>query len=321
MDVDASYAYCERLTRNQARNFYYGIRLLPEPKRLALSAVYAFAREVDDIGDGDLPLETKVAELGRMRAQLEDLAAYRDPVCTALADAAHRYPIPLSALDELIDGVEMDLKETQYQTFEQLAVYCRCVAGAVGRLSLGIFGSTDPARAPELADTLGIALQVTNILRDIKEDKENGRVYLPREDLAKFGLEDAWEPEGAFVPGAAFDDLVRFEGERARRLFDEGLRLLPLLDRRSAACTGAMAGIYRRLLTRIVAEPSIVLTGRQSLPGWEKAEIAVRGLSGLPVGERSAFTAVPQNVARVTRSTEKFLMRGTRSGEKHFKGE
>lgn len=132
MDVDASYAYCERLTRNQARNFYYGIRLLPEPKRLALSAVYAFAREIDDIGDGDLPADRKVAELARMRKQLKDLSADRDPVAVALADAATRFPIPLPALDELIDGVEMDVRETEYETFDELRVYCRCVAGTVG---------------------------------------------------------------------------------------------------------------------------------------------------------------------------------------------
>lgn len=287
MDVDASYAYCERLTRNQARNFYYGIRLLPESKRLALSAVYAFAREIDDIGDGDLPADRKVAELARMRKQLKDLTAYRDPVAAALADAAERFPIPLTALDELIDGVEMDVRETEYETFDELRVYCRCVAGSVGRLSLGIFGPRDPLRAPDLADTLGIALQITNILRDIKEDKDNGRVYLPRKDLARFGLEDAWHPGGRFTPGEAFDNLVRFEGERAERLFRQGLTLLPLLDRRSAASTGAMAGIYRRLLTRILDEPGQVLLGRLSLPGWEKAEIAGRALAGLPVGAHS----------------------------------
>ncbi|MFE3197370.1 presqualene diphosphate synthase HpnD [Embleya sp. NPDC059237] len=287
MDVDASYAYCERLTRNQARNFYYGIRLLPEPKRLALSAVYAFAREIDDIGDGDLPADRKVAELARMRKQLKDLSADRDPVAVALADAATRFPIPLSALDELIDGVEMDVRETEYETFDELRVYCRCVAGTVGRLSLGIFGSRDSLHAPDLADTLGIALQITNILRDIKEDKDNGRVYLPREDLAKFGLEDAWHRGGRFTQSGAFDDMVRFEAERAEQLFERGLTLLPLLDRRSAASTGAMAGIYRRLLTRIREEPGQVLIGRLSLPGWEKAEIAARALAGLPVGARS----------------------------------
>lgn len=288
--VQAAYSYCEAVTGQQARNFAYGIRLLPTEKRQAMSALYAFSRRVDDIGDGPLPpaekkerLEATRALLGRARAgeiQEDDT----DPVAVALAHAARRFPIPLGGLDELIDGVLMDVRGETYETWEDLKVYCRCVAGAIGRLSLGVFGTQpgapDTGRAAEYADTLGLALQLTNILRDVREDAANGRTYLPAEDLAKFGCSDGFAA-GTLSPGADFAGLVHFEVRRARALFAEGYRLLPMLDRRSGACVAAMAGIYRRLLDRIERDPGAVLRGRVSLPGREKAYVAVRGLSGL----------------------------------------
>ena len=173
----------------------------------------------------------------------------------------------------------MDCSTNAYATFDELAVYCHCVAGSIGRLSLAIFGSTDPKRATELADTLGIALQVTNILRDIAEDRDvMGRVYLPAEDLARFGC----APDASGPPGP-LADLVRFEASRARERYEKGLQLLDLLDRRSRACVSAMAGIYRRLLGRIEREPLAVLERRVSLPTWEKAWVAVRSLAGAGV--------------------------------------
>ncbi|MFD9125049.1 presqualene diphosphate synthase HpnD [Kitasatospora sp. NPDC059571] len=281
----AAYRYCEAVTGLQARNFSYGIRLLPEPKRLAMSALYALARRVDDIGDGDLPAERKAEQLGRTRALLEEIRSGgvgeddTDPIKVALADAARRFPIPLGGFDELIDGVEMDLKGVEYRTFDDLKVYCRCVAGSIGRLSLGVYGCEDPELGERYADTLGLALQLTNILRDVREDAANGRTYLPTEDLVRFGCEDGF---GSPVPppGADFAGLVAFEAQRAQAAFEEGLRLLPMLDRRSRACTAAMAGIYHRLLGRIAAEPESVLRGRVSLPGWEKAYVALSGLAG-----------------------------------------
>ncbi|MFI9773775.1 presqualene diphosphate synthase HpnD [Streptomyces sp. NPDC051956] len=288
--VLAAYSYCETVTGQQARNFAYGIRLLPTAKRRAMSAVYAFSRRVDDIGDGGLPPDVKADRLDETRALLArvrdgDVAEDdTDPVGVALAHAAHRFPIPLGGLDELIDGVLMDLRGETYETWDDLKVYCRCVAGAIGRVSLGIFGTEPGARgaerASEYADTLGLALQLTNILRDVREDASDGRTYLPADDLAKFGCSagfDAPTPPA----GSDFAGLVHFEVRRARALFAEGYRLLPLLDRRSGACVAAMAGIYRRLLDRIEREPEAVLRGRVSLPGREKAYVAVRGLSGL----------------------------------------
>ncbi|MFE3125611.1 presqualene diphosphate synthase HpnD [Streptomyces hydrogenans] len=288
--VQAAYSYCEAVTGQQARNFAYGIRLLPADKRQAMSALYAFSRRVDDIGDGTLAPEEKHERLEGTRALLDrvrkgDVAEDdTDPVAVALADSARRFPIPLEGLDELIDGVLMDVRGATYRTWDDLKVYCRCVAGAIGRLSLGVFGTqpgaADAERAAEFADTLGLALQLTNILRDVREDAGNGRTYLPAEDLARFGCQDGFG-SATPPPGADFAGLVHFEVRRARALFAEGYRLLPMLDRRSGACVAAMAGIYRRLLDRIERDPGAVLRGRVSLPGPEKAYVAVRGLSGL----------------------------------------
>ncbi|MFK4068481.1 presqualene diphosphate synthase HpnD [Streptomyces sp. NPDC029674] len=288
--VLAAYSYCETVTGQQARNFAYGIRLLPAPKRRAMSALYALSRRVDDIGDGALAPDVKADRLEDTRALVARIRAGgvqeddTDPVAVALAHAAAHFPIPMDGLDELIDGVLMDVRGATYETWEDLKVYCRCVAGAIGRLSLGVFGTEPGAlhaeRAPEYADTLGLALQLTNILRDVREDAQDGRTYLPADDLAKFGCSAGFS--GSEPPaGSDFAGLVHFEVRRARALFAEGYRLLPMLDRRSGACVAAMAGIYRRLLDRIEREPEAVLRGRVSLPGREKAYVAVRGLSGL----------------------------------------
>jgi 15-cis-phytoene synthase len=277
VELTDAYAECERITWTQARNFAYGIRLLPPAKRRALAVVYAFARRIDDIGDGTLPNEQKTADLEAARRSVLDLSPDgTDPVLFALADVARNFPVPMAAFGELIDGCVADVNGTSYQTFEDLLYYCRCVAGSIGRLSLGIFGTkADAAHATELADSLGVALQLTNILRDIREDNLNGRVYLPAEDLAKFDLDDLAAPDPA-----QFGKLMEFQIERARDWYAAGLPLLAILDRRSAACTGAMAGIYRGLLERIAADPAAVLRGRMSLSGKQKAVVAARALAG-----------------------------------------
>ena len=284
MDLTEAYRECERITWSQARNFAYGIRLLPPAKRRGLAAIYAFARRIDDIGDGTMPAEQKVADLGQARRAVLDLGAPGlpgDPVLIALAGVQRDFPVPMEAFSELIDGCVADVRGTSYETFDDLLWYCRCVAGSIGRLSLGIFGTRPNARhAAELADSLGVALQITNILRDIREDYASGRVYLPAEDLAKFEVDPAAlaAPDPSAMVGLA--RLIEFEAERARDWYAAGLRLLPMLDRRSAACTGAMAGIYRRLLERIVAQPEAVLQGRMSLSGREKAIVAIQALAG-----------------------------------------
>jgi phytoene synthase len=279
VELTEAYRECERITWSQARNFAYGIRLLPPEKRRGLAVIYAFARRIDDIGDGTLPAQEKIAALEQARQAIVNLSAadQDDPVLLALADVQRNFPVPMPAFGELIDGCVADVRGTSYRTFDDLLYYCRCVAGSVGRLSLGIFGTShDVTQAAELADSLGVALQLTNILRDIREDQQNGRVYLPAEDLAKFSVDlggDDPAPQG-------FVRLVEFEVDRARDWYATGWKLLGLLDRRSAACTGAMAGIYRRLLERIAAEPAAVLRERVSLSGREKATVAVKALTG-----------------------------------------
>jgi 15-cis-phytoene synthase len=292
MNTDEAYQQCEQITWEQARNFAYGIRLLPPAKRRSLAAVYAFARRIDDIGDGDLPPDTKAAQLEEARDQLNLLVAAvkdapvtgTDAVLVALADTGTRFDIPLEAFNELIDGCLADVNQATYKTFDDLLWYCRCVAGSIGRLSLGIYGASHPEKQNKMADDLGVALQITNILRDVREDFRNNRVYLPAEDLAKFGIEFAPfgqpEPFPSETMQARFANLVEFEADRAREWYGSGLRLLATIDRRSAACTGAMAGIYRRLLDRIAANPHAVLEGRMSLPGTEKALVAVEALAG-----------------------------------------
>src|SRR5499425_2169399 len=292
LDVHAAYRHCEEITWTQARNFSYGIRLLPPAKRQALAAVYAFARRIDDIGDGTLPAPEKLTLLEEARGGLSALQAGDvddgDEVLVALADAAARFDIPLPAFGELIDGCAADVRGVSYATFDDLLHYCRCVAGSIGRLSLGVFGTGDPGTAVPLADSLGVALQLTNILRDIREDYVNGRVYLPAEDLARFGCtldaDPATHPSQGKLPA-----VVEFEADRARSWYAKGLALMPLLDRRSAASAGAMAGIYFRLLEHIAASPAAVLTRRVSLSAREKAGVAARSLAGAalrPPGRR-----------------------------------
>ena len=282
--IEADYAYreCERITRTEAANFFYGIRLLPRPKREAMSAVYAFARRVDDVGDGGLDRATQLSLLAaerRMIARLPDLRASvdEDPVAVALAHAYRRYALPLGALELLIDGVELDVLGTRYETFDELLVYCRDVAGSIGRLCVAIFSGGGDPRSEEMtehADELGVAMQLTNILRDVREDHERGRSYLPAEDLRRFGCEQLpdIDPERA-AP------LIRFEAERAHRWFERGLALVPLLDGRSASCLLAMTGIYRSILRRILDRPELVLYERVSLPTWEKAWLAARSVA------------------------------------------
>ena len=279
--VTEAYRACEQTTRRQAANFYYGIRLLPADKRHAMSAAYAFARRVDDIGDGTLPADAKLEALARERDAVAHLHSgvlngYADPTIIALAHARDRFDLPIDALDELIDGVDLDVRGTRYETFEELHHYCVCVAGSIGRMCVAIFEPTsERARAIELADELGVAMQLTNILRDVREDLANGRIYLPLEDLRRFGLEDPITGDPAAI-GA----LIRFQAQRNRDWFARGMQLTDLLDRRSNACLLAMTGIYRRILSRIEQDPLEVTHRRISLSTWQKAGLAARSLAG-----------------------------------------
>jgi phytoene synthase len=226
------------------------MRLLPRERREAMFAVYEVARRIDDIADGDLPGEEKLRLL-----------------------AAERAALPPGPFHDLIDGAEMDVRGAAYETFDDLVVYARRVGGSIGRLSLDVFGASDRDAAEPLADDLGVALQLTNVLRDVREDLARGRVYVPREDLERFGVSLA-------PPSGPVAELVRFEAARAREWFARGLGVIVYLDRPSATCVSVMAGIYRRLLDRIEREPESVLERRVSLPAWEKGWVAARGLIG-----------------------------------------
>lgn len=285
--VAEAYRYCARITRTEARNFYYGIRLLPADKRSALCALYALARRIDDIGDGQLDDAAKAAALTSLRRSLDQIDTATDQVLVAVRDTARRYPVPMKAFDELIDGVQADVDHAEYATFDQLAVYCRQVAGSVGRLCLSIFAPDQFRAEPEdrrlwaYADQLGIALQQINILRDIREDLHSGRIYLPADDLAAFGVSLTLDADGNLDdPGGRLAALLRYAAGRAGDWYVLGMRLLPYLDRRSAACCTAMAGIYRDLLRRIQANPTLVYDRRLSLTGWQKARVAAGALIG-----------------------------------------
>jgi phytoene synthase len=284
VEADRAYRQCEEITRKAAANFYYGIRLLSREKRQAMSAVYAFARRIDDIGDESGAPADKLEALESERQKLVAVAATAngegplrvelidDPVMVAITAAAHRYNLPLDALGLLIEGVEADVREARYETFEELVGYCRAVAGTIGRLCLAIFSDGKAAEHAWLADDLGVAMQLTNILRDVREDWSNGRIYLPAEDFRRFGCA---------TPADISVEMVRFEAARAREWFDRGLGLLDVLDSRSASCVLAMTGIYRRILDRIEANPEEILQHRISLPTWEKAWLAARSLAGV----------------------------------------
>ncbi len=274
MNIDDAYEWCEGITRREAKNFAYGIRLLRTPERQAMSAVYALARRIDDIGDGNDAPDEKFAGLQLARKEIDALdPKTNDPVLAAVADAQRRYQLPMECFGEIIDGCMMDVTGTSYETIDDLVKYCRNVAGSVGRLSLAIFGTDQPSVAVPLADSLGVALQLTNILRDVLEDRSLGRVYLPTQDALRVSC--APDLSG---PGPEIARLVALECGRAEQWFAEGLQLLPLLNPRSRACVGAMSGIYRRLLVRIERNPLAVTQGRVTVPTIEKISIAISSL-------------------------------------------
>jgi 15-cis-phytoene synthase len=270
MTTEQAYAEVERLTRRRARNFAYGIMVLPREKRQAIAAIYAFARRVDDVADGELPREEKREELERLRAGLDSPGD--DAMSIALADARRRFPISAAALRALVDGGLQDLDQVRYANFEELRRYCTKVAGAVGVACVAVYGSDDVERA----ETLGIALQLINIIRDVREDWELGRVYLPQDELASFGV-----TEDEIAAGNATDAwraLMTFESERARTYLRDGLGLLQTLDGRSALCVSTFAGLYRATLDRIEARRFDVFDGPPQLSAFTKLKIVGEGL-------------------------------------------
>lgn len=277
MTLEQSHAYCERVSRERAKNFYYSFLLLPRPKRRAMCAIYVFMRECDDRSDGpDAALEKVV----QWRAEL-DAALAGDvpdhPVWPAFADTASRYKIPARYFHEMIDGVASDFESKTIATFGELYRYCYLVASIVGLTIIHIFGFEDP-KALELAEKCGVAFQLTNILRDVREDAASGRVYLPSEDLARFGVHLEELNQSRLTP--SLRDLLQFEAMRARNFYDESRPLLGMVNRDSRTALWALMEIYRRLLDRIQVEGYPVLERRVTLPAREKIGIVLRAWLG-----------------------------------------
>jgi phytoene synthase len=286
--LERSRRYCEQITRAAAKNFYYGLKLLPEPKRSAMFAVYAYMRLVDDIADEDdgRTHDQRVADLEQWRRQTQAAMAGepagQEPVWPAFSDVARRYALPASIFDAVIAGQCQDLMPVHFATFEQLHEYCYRVAGVVGLASIYIWGFEGGRETEELAIARGVAFQLTNILRDLREDAGRGRLYLPREDLAAFGMTEAdlaaADGEGRFL------DLMRFQIERAEAYYERSRGLEARIGRDSRPTLIAMTEIYHGLLKKVAAEPQRVLRERVSLSllhklriGW-RASRATRGM-------------------------------------------
>jgi 15-cis-phytoene synthase len=265
MTVADAYAEVERITRREAKNFAYGIMVLPRDKRRAIAAIYAFARAVDDVADGALPVDEKRVQLEALRSSLD--APPVDAMSVALGDARSRFGIPRDALSALVDGGLQDLSQTRYASFDDLRGYCEKVAGAVGEACIAVYGSDDVERAM----TLGIALQLINIMRDVAEDEALGRVYLPQDELAQFGVT-------RLAPSDEFSELMAFQAQRARAHLEEGLHLLESLDRRSALCVSTFAGLYRGQLDRMEANGFDVFNASCRLSTRAKLGVVARGL-------------------------------------------
>jgi phytoene synthase len=281
-ELAASYEHCRNLARTAARNFYYGFALLPPAKRDALCALYAFMRCADDISDSDRELKDKSEGLKEWRVALDQALAGQfngNRILPAFHHTVTQYRIPAAYFHDLMSGAEMDLKIDRYATFDLLRHYCYCVAGTVGLCCVHVFGFRDPA-ALELAPKLGIAFQLTNILRDVREDFAMGRVYLPQEDLARFGCTE--QDMASDAASTAFVELMRFETQRAWEFYREGVGLQGLIAADSQAALWALIRIYSGILKKIEAiHYDVLAKPHPSLSGIEKAWIMLRGGAGL----------------------------------------
>lgn len=287
--LDRAYATCRAIARREAKNFYYAFVALPLPKRNAICAIYAFMRQADDLADDE------TLSRSDRRSRLDAwLTAWRaaslggetnDPVFVAVRDATVRYAIPLTLLDELVAGVTMDLDSGDgdapdtYAKFTDLYRYCYLVASVVGLVCIRIFGYTDPS-AEKLAEETGIAFQLTNILRDVAEDAERNRVYLPLEDLTAHGveLESLLHRAAGARPTADERALLKEVGQRAERYYESAQDLMPLIDRESRPALWVLVRIYHALLKRIERAQFDVFSQRVSVPMVEKLAILAAGL-------------------------------------------
>lgn len=289
-ELDAAYVVCRTIARREAKNFYYAFVALPLPKRNAICAIYAFMRQADDLADDEgLSLSDRRDQLDAWIAEWRAASAggeTNDPVFVAVRDATVRYAIPLTLLDELVTGVTMDLDSGDggapdtYATFTDLYRYCYLVASVVGLVCIRIFGYTDP-RAEKLAEETGIAFQLTNILRDVAEDAERNRVYLPLEDLAAHGvvLESLLHRAAGARPTGDERALLLGIGQRAERYYESAQALMPLIDKESRPALWVLVRIYHALLKRIERAHYDVFSQRVSVPMVEKLALLATGLA------------------------------------------
>jgi phytoene synthase len=278
----ASYRYCGAVARREARNFYPSFLLLPADRRRSMCALYAFLRHTDDLVDGAGSAPEKAGALAAWRSDLEAALARRHaawPGLPALADTVARHAIPPRHLHAVLDGVAMDVQPRPFATFDDLYVYCYRVASAVGLSCLHIWGyRSEGGKAEALAEACGIALQLTNILRDVREDARGGRVYLPVQDLERFGVA---APE--LIAGRPSDRvraLLAFEGRRAYAYYSQAGPLVHLVAPVGRPVLRAIVGIYRALLDEIARRDYDVLAARVTVPAWQKTTIALRALAG-----------------------------------------
>jgi phytoene synthase len=282
LQLRAAYSVCRHIARSAAKNFYYGFLILPAPKRNAISAVYAFMRRADDISDDPaLPIEQRRQKLDQWMNALQRVVAGEktdDPVLLALADAQKRFNIPLDLLQKLVHGTGMDVPQVsttlQYDTFAQLYDYCYHVASVVGLVCIRIFGYRDP-KAETLAERTGVAFQLTNIIRDVKEDSQMGRIYIPREDFVRFGIDPHVLQNGNAA--VSLRPVLAFEATRALEYYRSAEELLPLIEEDSQPALWTLVEIYRRLLQRIAQRNYDVFSHRVSLSTAEKLSVLAKG--------------------------------------------
>jgi phytoene synthase len=279
LSLSASEQYCREMTRRAARNFYWGFVALPKDQRVAIYALYGFARQVDDdadlLVDSGLPHLLQASRFDYHRDRLRRCYAgdVSDPVMQVLAHVVSRYQIPREELEALIRGVERDLQVTRYESWAELKEYCRLVASTIGRMCVRVFGFSDPV-ALDLADDLGVAMQLVNILRDIREDLQMGRVYLPQEELRQFDVREEGLREGD--PGEGWKPLVHYQIARAHQFFQSGLRVTELIPRRAAVCVLTMAGMYLAILEQLSRDPDLPLRERASLGKKDKLAVMLK---------------------------------------------
>lgn len=275
MDLPGCHLYCQQKAVASGSSFYYAFRFLPTDKRQAITAFYAFCREVDDVVDECHDPGVAQAKLEWWRQELDRLYAGspNHPVTRALQVAVEGYSLPREQFEEIIDGMAMDLTQARYPDFKALRLYCHRVAGVVGEISARIFGASEH-NTLKYAATLGLALQLTNIIRDVGEDARRGRIYLPQDELAKFQISEA-EIIGC-QPSPGFREMMEFQYRRARDTYDQALALLPTADREAQRPGLVMAAIYRTLLEEIRNDNYPVLEARTVLPPLRKLWIAWR---------------------------------------------